>query len=59
MEKANKLEQEVIEHHKDEMMRKQHAIMQAQRRQLQSIKVEHFNKEQTLGRKIPMIKSHD
>ena len=37
---------------RDNEMRKQHAIMQAQRRQLQASNIERFNKDQTLHQRV-------
>ena len=43
MEKSTKVEQERIMNDRDNIMRKQHAIMQAQRRQLQAKNINTFN----------------
>ena len=51
MDKSNKLEQERIANDRDNVMRKQHAIMQAQRRQLQGKNITEFNMGQDAEKK--------
>ena len=46
LEKDSKIEQERIQNERDNVMRKQHAIMQAQRRHLQAAAIVSFNKNE-------------
>lgn len=51
LEKNNKFQQERMEVERDNEMRKQHAIMQAQRRQLQAGNVAQHNVKQNMALK--------